>query len=73
MDNVRVVTRGEALNLQKNGQAMLGWVTGADHRSQDRNDVVILKNHEAYSEDDVSGETPGEDNNHLHEELRAHK
>jgi len=26
--------------------------TGADHRSKDRNDVVILKKHEPYSEDD---------------------
>ena len=48
-DVVRVSTRGEALNLQRDGNAQLGWVTGADHRSKDRNDVVILKNHDAYS------------------------
>jgi ATP-dependent Clp protease ATP-binding subunit ClpA len=70
-DIVRVSTRGEALNLKKDGKAQLGWVTGVDHRSKDRNDVVILKNHEAYSEDDVLGETSGEEDNHYYEEWRA--
>jgi ATP-dependent Clp protease ATP-binding subunit ClpB len=70
-DVVRVLTRGEALNLKQDGNAQLGWVTGADHRSKDRNDVVILKNHEAYSEDDVLGETSSEEEDHLHQEWRA--
>merc|ERR1739841_403021 len=56
-DVVRVSTHGEALNLEKDGKAPLGWVTGADYRSRDRNDVVVLKNHEAYTDDgdDLSG------------------
>lgn len=70
-DNVRVVTRGEALNLQKDGKAQLGWVTGADHRSKDRNDVTILKNHEAYSENDDFGETSGEEDDQEYEKWRA--
>lgn len=60
-DVVRVSTRGEALNLQRDGNAQLGWVTGADHRSKDRNDVVILKNHEAYSND---SDSLGEEDDH---------
>jgi len=70
-DNVRVVTRGEALNLQKDGKAQLGWVTSADHRSKDRNDVTILKNHEAYSENDDFGETSGEEDDQEYEKWRA--
>ena len=61
----------ETLNLKKDGNSQLGWVTGADHRSKDRNDVIILKNHEAYSQDDVLGETSSEEEDHLHEEWRT--
>mmetsp|Transcript_34564 Transcript_34564/g.72400 ORF Transcript_34564/g.72400 Transcript_34564/m.72400 type:complete len:688 (+) Transcript_34564:782-2845(+) len=67
-DLVPVANRGEAWKLQSKGKARFGWVTGADHRSRDRNDVVILKNHEAYSHHDVVGETSGEEDNHGHEE-----
>jgi len=70
-DLVRVVTRGEATNLQKAEQAQFGWVTGADPRSTDNGDVVILKNHEAYLDDDVSGGTSGEEDNYYNEEWRA--
>ena len=68
-DVVRVSTRGEALNLQRDGNAQLGWVTGADHRSKDRNDVVILKNHDAYS--DKNEESLGEDDHFEDGEWRA--
>lgn len=55
-DVVRVVTRGEVSKLQKEGLAELGWVTGASPQSEDRNDVVILKNHEPYpEEEDLDG------------------
>eukprot|EP00536_Pseudo-nitzschia_multiseries_P000023 jgi/Psemu1/177716/e_gw1.2.297.1 len=70
-DIVHVVTRGEAINMQKDEKAQLGWVTSADTRSTDRNDVVILKNHEAYVEDDTSGETSGEEDNYFTEEWGA--
>lgn len=67
-DVVRVVTRGEALNLQKDGGADLGWVTGANPTSTDRNDVVILKNHEAFLDED---EYSVEDDNYNSDEWRA--
>ncbi|VEU43313.1 unnamed protein product [Pseudo-nitzschia multistriata] len=71
-DLVRVVTRGEAINLQ-NEERHLGWVTGADPRSTDRNDVVLLKNHEAYTDDDISGsgKVSGEDDDYYSDEWRA--
>ena len=69
-DVVRVATRGEALKLQKDGKANFGWVTGADRRSKNRNDIVILKNHEAYL-DSVFEATSGEEHNHCNEQLRA--
>jgi len=46
-DHVRVVTRAEALKLQKDNPGdSFGWETGATKTSQDKNDVVILRNHE---------------------------
>jgi len=44
---IQVRSRGEAIKLQKNGQgsgADFGWVSGSHPQSQDKNDVVILKN-----------------------------
>jgi ATP-dependent Clp protease ATP-binding subunit ClpB len=61
-DLVKVVTRGEATKMQKDGGAELGWVTGASPLSEDRNDVVILKNHEPFpEEDDLDGMSSEED------------
>jgi ATP-dependent Clp protease ATP-binding subunit ClpA len=55
-DLVHVITRGEGLKLQEAGEGQLGWVSGASPSSQDRNDVVILKNHEPFpDEDDAEG------------------
>jgi len=70
-DAVRVTTRGEAQNLKRNGKTHFGWVTGADHRSKDRNDIVIRENHDAYSENDSPGNVSAEDKNHFDEKLRA--
>merc|ERR1712159_860103 len=70
-DVVHVATRGEAQNLQRDGKILSGWVTSSDHRSKDRNDIVILKNHDAYSENDGSEEANGEDNNYVDEKIRA--
>ena len=70
-DLVRVVTRGEAMKLQKEGQAQLGWVTGASPQSEDRNDVVILKNHEPYPEEDEEGDVSDEDEWIQEEDWRA--
>eukprot|EP00547_Thalassionema_nitzschioides_P016029 CAMPEP_0194252924 /NCGR_PEP_ID=MMETSP0158-20130606/28734_1 /TAXON_ID=33649 /ORGANISM="Thalassionema nitzschioides, Strain L26-B" /LENGTH=841 /DNA_ID=CAMNT_0038990471 /DNA_START=55 /DNA_END=2580 /DNA_ORIENTATION=- len=51
-DVVQVKTRAEAAKLQKSGGAQLGWVSGSSYISEDMNDVVILKNHEALEDED---------------------
>jgi ATP-dependent Clp protease ATP-binding subunit ClpB len=51
-DVVQVKTRAEAATLQKSGGAQLGWVSGSSSISEDMNDVVILKNHEALEDED---------------------
>jgi ATP-dependent Clp protease ATP-binding subunit ClpB len=51
-DIIQVRTRGEALKLQKEGQAEFGWTTGSNPLSEDKNDVVIIKNHEGHTEDE---------------------
>lgn len=49
-DAVRVRTRGEALKLQKiGGEAEHGWVSGSSPLSDDKNDVVIIKNRDSPS------------------------
>merc|ERR1712224_726855 len=71
-DVVHVATRGEAQHLQRDTKALIGWVTSSDPRSNDRNDIVVLKNHHAYSENDDSEEAAdGEDNNYVDEDIRA--
>ena len=66
-DTVHVATRGEGLNQQKDGKAEFGWITSSDRRSKDRNDIIILKNHKAYSDDSVLENTLDEDVVHYHE------
>jgi hypothetical protein len=71
-DIVQVRTRGEALKLQKEGEAELGWATGSNHLSEDKNDVVILKNHEAYPEEDNSEKSAESDSDwDFDDDLRA--
>jgi len=71
-DIVQIRTRGEALKLQKEGDAELGWATGGNQFSEDKNDVVILKNHEAYPEEDDSGELGESDSDwDFDDDLRA--
>lgn len=70
-DLVRVVTRGEATKLQKEGIADLGWVTGASPQSEDRNDVVILKNHSPYPEEEDSDAMSSGEEDFGDEEWRA--
>lgn len=48
-DTVRVRTRAEALKLQKGGEAEFGWTTGSHSLSENKNDVVLLKNRDAPS------------------------
>ena len=66
-DTVRVRTRGEALKLQKAGEAEFGWTTGSHSLSDNKNDVVILKNRDAPSNHhelvpvDSSSQKDGED------------
>jgi ATP-dependent Clp protease ATP-binding subunit ClpB len=55
-DVVRVRTRGEALKLQKSGEADFGWTSGSHSLSEDNNDVVIIKNREAASNEAVPSE-----------------
>lgn len=56
-DTVQVHTRGEALQLQKRGEAELGWALGSSVMSEIKNDVVVLKNHQGFAsdEDDENG------------------
>lgn len=70
-DLVRVVTRGEGLKLQQEGKAQMGWVTGASPKSQDRNDVVILKNHEPFLDEDDADERAGDEDDFIDENWRA--
>jgi ATP-dependent Clp protease ATP-binding subunit ClpA len=70
-DVVRAVTRGEAIKLQKDGLAELGWVTGASPKSEDRNDVVILKNHEPFPEEDDLDGMSSDEEDLFDEEWRA--
>lgn len=48
-DVVRVRTRGEAMKLQKSGEADFGWTGGSSSLSDDKNDVVVIKNRDAPS------------------------
>ena len=48
-DTVRGRTRGEAMKLQKVGEAEFGWTTGSHSLSENKNDVVLLKNRDAPS------------------------
>jgi ATP-dependent Clp protease ATP-binding subunit ClpB len=73
---LRVRTRGEALRLQKSGDADFGWTSGSHALSEDKNDVVVIKNREAPS-NEVDGSTrdhdssDGEDWNDLDDDLHA--
>jgi hypothetical protein len=49
-DKVRVRTRSEAEQRQKAGDAELGWIC-SNPASDNKNDVVILRNHEPENED----------------------
>lgn len=69
-DTVNVLTRGEALKRQTAGEAPYGWVTSASPTSEDRNDVVILKNHEPFP-DDTDGEASGDEEEYFDEDWRV--
>ena len=71
-DIVQIRTRGEAIKLQKEGHANLGWTSGSNPMSEDKNDVVILKNHESYPEDEDI-ETPRDEDSDwdFEDDLRA--
>ena len=60
-DVVQVRTRGEAIKLQKEGQAEFGWATGSHPMSEDKNDVVVLKNHEPYPEEEDDDDATSKD------------
>ena len=52
-DEIMVRTRAEAMRLQKSGEQQLGWTSGTSgDLSEDKNDVVILKNHEPFPLDE---------------------
>mmetsp|Transcript_30246 Transcript_30246/g.73580 ORF Transcript_30246/g.73580 Transcript_30246/m.73580 type:complete len:897 (-) Transcript_30246:1876-4566(-) len=69
-DTVNVVTRAEALKWQDTGEAPYGWNTSADPRSEDRNDVVILKIHEPFP-DESDGDVSGDEEDLFDEDWRA--
>ena len=69
-DDIMVRTRAEALRLQKSGDSVLGWVSGtAGELSEDRNDVVILKNHELAPLDEHEAEEPWDEEEDDHKLL----
>jgi ATP-dependent Clp protease ATP-binding subunit ClpA len=72
-DVVRVVTRGEGQKLiqQEAAEAQYGWITGASPISEDRNDVVILKNHEPFPDEEDGGETSGAEDELFDQDWRA--
>lgn len=71
-DVVKVRTRGEAIQLQKKGEALLGWTSGSLSTSRDKNDVVILKNHEALALDDDDDSLSGDEHNcWMNDDLQA--
>lgn len=70
-DEVRVRTRGEALKMQKDGQAKFGWGTGSNPFSEDKNDVVILKNHEPFPDDDGAEQSGDEDDDYWDDDLHG--
>lgn len=53
-DTVRVRTRGEVMSLAKT-EGELSWVSSSDIDSEDRNDILLLRNHDAPAES--GGET----------------
>lgn len=55
-DVVRVRSRGEAMKMQASGEADYGWVTGSSVLSDDKNDLVIIKNKEPEPPADDQGE-----------------
>jgi ATP-dependent Clp protease ATP-binding subunit ClpA len=69
-DAVNVLTRGEALKWQEAGKAPYGWNTSADPRSENKNDVVILKNHEPFS-DESDGELSGDEDDLYDEDWKG--
>lgn len=50
-DTVRVRTRGEANVLSKSNPDV-SWISTDDYDSEDRNDILLLRNHDATSTDD---------------------
>jgi ATP-dependent Clp protease ATP-binding subunit ClpB len=71
-EEVKVRTRAEAMIMQKHDEGVVGWETGTNsHLSEDRNDVVIVKNHkptllDAVEEEEVEDgdELSAEDDHH---------
>jgi ATP-dependent Clp protease ATP-binding subunit ClpB len=70
-DTVKVRTRGEALQLQKKGEAELGWTSGSSEMSENKNDVVILKNHEGFAEEDDESASEDEADDWLDDDLHG--
>jgi ATP-dependent Clp protease ATP-binding subunit ClpA len=50
-DTVQVRTRAEAMRMSKAGEAEFGWETGSSSISEDKNDIVVIKNHESFPDD----------------------
>ena len=60
------------IKLQKEGEADLGWATGSSPVSDDKNDVVILKNHDSYPEDEDDEASRDQDSDwDFEDDLRA--
>jgi ATP-dependent Clp protease ATP-binding subunit ClpB len=70
-DVVRVRSRGEALKLKKGGEAEFGWAAGSNPLSEDKNDVVILKNHDPFPEDEGAELSGDEDDDFRDDDLQG--
>ena len=71
-DTVRVRTRGEVNTLAKTSPDSISWITSADGDSEDRNDILLIRNHDVTQESNESdtwdddGEFLLEDGTHDH-------
>ncbi|KAL9181960.1 hypothetical protein ACHAXT_012303 [Thalassiosira profunda] len=66
-DTVQVRTRGEVNTLLK-ATPDLSWIGSGDEEDEDRNDILILRNHDAAAEGDGDGSDTWDDDEYLLED-----
>jgi ATP-dependent Clp protease ATP-binding subunit ClpB len=70
-DTVKVRTRGEVISLSKTSPD-ISWISSDDVDSEDRNDILILRNHDASADDDGT-DTWDDDDYLLEDGMHAHR